>query len=82
MKDFPKITYMLIEDILQTYFNGKEPLYFGEPTVCKCGYEANTLAGVGIHMRKAHNIYTPRGKRKASIYHTKEMLPGGARELK
>lgn len=75
--DFPKITYMLMEDILKTYFSGKEPLYFKEPTVCTIdSFQANTLTGVAIHMKKVHKIYTARGDTKRELYKSKDLLPG------
>lgn len=77
MSEHPKITRMLLEDVIKTYWDGYYPLFKNEPLICKehkC--PAYSIAWLAKHMRKEHNIYIARGDTKRQLYHTKDLLPG------
>lgn len=77
MNTYPKITKMLLEDVVKTYWDGYIELMKKEPLICKVHKcPAYTLSYLAKHMRKEHNIYIARGNTKRQLYHTKDLLPG------
>lgn len=72
-----KLTRLLVEDIIKLYWTGAYPLFNNEPLVCKKDdYRAWTIAGVVIHMKKAHDVYAIKSRGvKRKMYESKELLP-------